>query len=44
MLSRIRASTAVESSILATGVRIADGEALERAVLMKGQPLAELEA
>ena len=32
----------VDASILATGVRLAEGEALDHAVLMKDQPLAEL--
>jgi NDP-sugar pyrophosphorylase family protein len=32
----------VEDSILATGVKVEDGEALQQALLMKDQPLAEL--
>jgi hypothetical protein len=32
----------VETSILATGVRVEDGEGLRSALLMKGQPLGEL--
>jgi NDP-sugar pyrophosphorylase family protein len=34
----------VEDSILATGVRIEDGEALRKALLMKDQPLVELQS
>jgi mannose-1-phosphate guanylyltransferase len=32
----------IESSILAAGVEVEDGEGLRRALLMKGQPLTEL--
>jgi ADP-glucose pyrophosphorylase len=32
----------IESSILAAGVKVEDGEGLRSALLMKGQPLAEL--
>jgi ADP-glucose pyrophosphorylase len=32
----------VESSILAAGVKVEDGEELRSALLMKGQPLVEL--
>ena len=32
----------IESSILAAGVKVEDGEGLQRALLMKGQPLMEL--
>ncbi|PYQ48525.1 MAG: nucleotidyltransferase [Acidobacteria bacterium] len=39
---RVGRDADVEASILATGVRLADGEALGHAVLMKGQPRAEL--
>jgi ADP-glucose pyrophosphorylase len=34
----------VEESILATGVRVEDGEALRKALLMKDQPLVELQS